>query len=74
MGDETHGVESRAGAPTLGSGGDPGAFARGLSPAPIVTFSAPALRTGRADFRHRALQWDHAPRTRTAGRFGGVVE
>ena len=59
-------VESRAGAPTLGSGGDSGAFAPGLSPAPIVTFPAPALRTRRADFRHRALQWDHASRTRTA--------
>ena len=32
----------------------------------MVTFPAPALRTRRADFRHRALQWDHAPRTRTA--------
>ena len=62
-------VESRAGAPTLGSGGDSGAFAPGLSPAPIVTFPAPALRTRRADFRHRALQWDHAPRTRTAETF-----
>ena len=65
-------VESRAGAPTLGSGGDSGAFAPGLSPAPIVSFTAPALRTRRADFRHRALQWDHAPRTRIAGRFGHV--
>ena len=44
-----------------------GAFAPGLSPAPMVTFPAPAPRTRRADFRHRALQWDHAPRTRTAG-------
>ena len=61
------GVESRAGAPTVGSGGDSVAFAPGLSPAPIVTFPAPAPRTRRADFRHRALQWDHAPRTRTAG-------
>ena len=60
-------VESRAGAPTVGSGGDSVAFAPGLSPAPIVTFPAPAPRTRRADFRHRALQWDHAPRTRTAG-------
>ena len=59
-------VESGAGAPTLGSGGDSGAFVPGLSPAPIVTFPAPALRTRRADFRHRALQWDHASRTRTA--------
>jgi len=57
-------VESRAGAPTSGSGGNSVAFALGLSPAPIVTFPAPALRTRRADFRHRALQWDHAPRTR----------
>ena len=62
-----HKVESRAGAPTVGSGGDSVAFAPGLSPAPIVTFPAPAPRTRRADFRHRALQWDHAPRTRTAG-------
>ena len=62
-------VESGAGAPTLGSGGDSDTFAPGLNPAPIVTFPAPALRTRRADFRHRALQWDHAPRTRTPGRF-----
>ena len=66
------GVESRAGAPTLGSGGDSGTFAPGLSPTPVASFPAPALRTRRADFRHRALQWDHAPRTRTAGRFGHV--
>ena len=59
-------VESGAGAPPLGSGGDSGAFAPGLSPAPIGTFPAPALRTRRADFRHRALQWDHASRTRIA--------
>ena len=64
-------VESRAGAPTLGSGGDSDTFAPGLNPAPIVTFPAPALRTRRADFRHRALQWDHAPRTRTAGKIPG---
>ena len=59
-------VESGAGAPTAGSGGDSVAFAPGLSPAPMVTFPAPALRTRRADFRHRALQWDHASRTREA--------
>ena len=69
--DEGRLVESRTGAPTLGSGGDSGAFAPGLSPAPIATFPAPALRTRRADFRHRALQWDHAPRTRTAGKIPG---
>ena len=60
-------VESEAGAPTVGSGGNSVAFAPGLNPAPIVTFPAPAPRTRRADFRHRALQWNHAPRTRTAG-------
>ena len=38
-------VESRAGAPALGSGGDSDTFAPGLNPAPIVTFPAPALRT-----------------------------
>ena len=59
-------VESRAGAPTVGSGGNSVTFASGLSPAPMVTFPAPAPRTRRADFRHRALQWDHAPRTRIA--------
>ena len=64
-------VESRAGTPTLGSGGDSDTFAPCLNPAPIVTFPAPALRTRRADFRHRALQWDHAPRTRTAGKIPG---
>ena len=39
---ETPGVESRTGAPTLGSGGGSVAFASGLSPAPIVTFPVPA--------------------------------
>ena len=29
-------------------------------------FPPPALRTGRADLPHPALQWDHAPRTRNA--------
>ena len=56
-------VESGAGAPTVGSGGISVAFAPVLSPAPMVAFPAPAPRTRRADFRHRALQWDHAPRT-----------
>ena len=32
---------------------------------PWPRFLVPALRTRRADFPHRALQWDHAPRTRT---------
>ena len=32
---------------------------------PWPRFQSPALRTRRADFPHRALQWDHAPRTRT---------
>ena len=59
----TLGVESGAGAPTVGSGGIPVAFAPVLSPAPLVAFPAPAPRTRRADFRHRALQRDHAPRT-----------
>ena len=31
---------------------------------PWGTFPPPALRTRRADFRHRALQWSHAARTR----------
>ena len=31
------------------------------------TFPLPALRTRRADFRHRALQWNHAARTRVPG-------
>ncbi len=31
------------------------------------TFPPPALRTRRADFRHRALQWNHAARTRVPG-------
>ena len=30
------------------------------------TFPPPALRTRRADFRHRALQWNHAARTRAS--------
>ena len=35
-------VGSRAGAPPVGSGGSSGAFAPGLSPAPVGTFPAPA--------------------------------
>ena len=35
-------VGSRAGAPPVGSGGSSGAFALGLSPAPVGTFPAPA--------------------------------
>ena len=54
------GVESRTGAPTLGSGGCSVAFAPGLSPAPIVTFPVPAHRTGQAVFPHPALGRDHA--------------
>ena len=44
-----------------------GAFAPGRSPSPVGTFPPPALRTRRADFRHRALQWNHAARTRASG-------
>ena len=55
----------------LGSGALSGAFASVLSPAPIRPFPPPALRTGRADFPHPALQWDHASRT-TEHRFGAV--
>ena len=42
-------------------------FAPGRSPTPVGTFPPPALRTRRADFRHRALQWNHAARTRVPG-------
>ena len=42
----------------------PVAFAPVLSPTPIGPFPPPAHRTGRADFPHPALQWDHASRTR----------
>ena len=42
---------------TVGSGG--GAV-------PVGPFPPPALRTGRADLPHPALQWDHATRTRNA--------
>ena len=34
---------------------------------PWPRFLVPALRTRHADFPHRALQWDHAPRTRATG-------
>ena len=52
----------------VGSGAyTPLAFAAVLSPAPIGPFPPPALRTGRADFPHPALQRDHASRTRNAG-------
>ena len=37
----------------------------------MVTFPAPAPRTWRADFQHRALPWDHAPHTRTPGAIPG---
>ena len=40
----------------------------GRRPIPVDTFPPPALRTRRADFRHRALQWNHAARTRVPGR------
>ena len=39
----------------------------GRSPKPVGTFPPPALRTRRADFRHRALQWNHTARTRVPG-------
>ena len=61
-------VGSGGGAAPVGSGAwIPLAFAAVLSPAPIGPFPPPALRTGRADFPHPALQWDHASRTRNAG-------
>ena len=46
------------------SGGfrDAGASVHAMAPFPVA-----ALRTRRAVFRHRALQWDHASRTRTTG-------
>ncbi len=53
-------VESRTGAPALGSGGCSGAFASGLSPAPMTAFPVPAHQTGRADFPHPAFGRDHA--------------
>ena len=52
-------VESRTGAPVVGSGGDSAAFASGLSPAPLTTFPVPAHQTGRADFPHPAFGRDH---------------
>ena len=61
-------VGSGGGAVPVGSGAYiPLAFAAVLSPAPIGPFPPPALRTGRADFPHPALQRDHASRTRNAG-------
>ena len=73
----TSNAERRLGATEVGSGGGavlvgsgayvPLAFAAVLSPAPIGPFPPPALRTGRADFPHPALQRDHASRTRNAG-------
>ncbi len=58
--DRAEPVESRAGAPAVGSGGYSVAFAPGRRPAPVVTFPAPAHRTGRADLPHPALSRDHA--------------
>ena len=40
----------------------------GRRPIPVGMFPPPAPRTRRADFRHRALQWNHAARTRGPGR------
>ena len=61
-------VESRAGAPTLGSGGDSGACA------PTASIRLPSPRCKRLLSEPgvpisgtRARQWDHAPRTRSAG-------
>ncbi len=48
-------VGSRTGAPTVGSGGFTRAFALGLSPAPLVTFPAPA--TSNAACRFPALRF-----------------
>ncbi len=59
-------VESRRGAPTLGSGGFSAAFAVGLSPAPVATFPLPAHRTGRADLPHPALRLVSPRSARTA--------
>ena len=52
----------------VGSGAyDPLACATGAqSDSHWVRFHSPARRTGRADFPHPALQWDHASRTRNA--------
>ena len=38
----------------------------GRRPSPMGTFPPPALRTRRADFRHRALQWNHAARAQAS--------
>ena len=63
------GVESRGGAsPVGGSVAHPVLSQPGRRPIPVGTFPLPALRTRRADFRHRALQWNHAIRTRAPGR------
>ncbi len=56
----TRSVESRTGAPALGSGGWSVAFASGLSPAPMAAFPVPAHQTGHADFPHPAFGRDHA--------------
>ena len=62
-------VESRGGAsPVGGSVAHPVLSQPGRRPIPVGTFPLPALRTRRADFRHRALQWNHAIRTRAPGR------
>ena len=53
-------VESRTGAPALGSGGLSVAFAPGRSPAPVAAFPVPAHQTGHADFPHPAFGRDHA--------------
>ena len=52
------------GAVLLGSCGNSIAFALAPSQAPISRLRPPALRTGRADFPHPALQVDHAAHSR----------
>ena len=65
------GVESRAGARPVGRRWRFRRFRPGPQ-SDAHGYVPPALRTRRADFRHRALQWNHAARTVAgAGRPGG---
>ena len=57
----TH-VGSGAGAPTVGSGGYSVAFAPGLSPAPLVTFPAPAASNPACGFPALGFPVGYVPR------------
>ena len=65
-------VGSRTGAPTVGSGGSSKAFALGLSPAPLVTFPAPATSNPAYGFPVPGFPGCFAPRVMGPIRLGAL--